>query len=111
MDREEEGPISLGGNVQYQYKVTNPNTSTVDNVAVTDDHLGVIASGQSIPPGGSVTFKKTATLYGTTTNVATATGDVAGDICEPGSDTRHDRRARTDAGRVHLLGSRSTSSR
>ena len=87
MDREEEGPISLGGNVQYQYKVTNPNTSTVQNVAVTDDHLGVIASGQSIPAGGSATFKKTATLYGTTTNVATATGDVSGDICNPGADT------------------------
>jgi len=86
MDREEEGPISLGGNVQYQYKVTNPNTSTVDNVAVTDDHLGVIASGQSIPPGGSLTFVKPASLYGTTTNVAVATGDVAGDICEAGSD-------------------------
>jgi hypothetical protein len=87
MDREEEGPISLGGNVQYQYTVTNPNADTVDNVTVTDDHLGEIASGQSIAPGASVTFKKLATLYGTTTHVATVTGDVEGDICEAGSDS------------------------
>jgi hypothetical protein len=87
MDREEEGPISIGGNIQYQYKVTNPNESTVDNVEITDDQLGVIATGQSIPPGGSLTFKKPATLFGTTTNVATATGDVGGDMCTPGTDT------------------------
>jgi hypothetical protein len=86
MDREEDGPISLGGNIQYQYKVTNPNASTVDNVQVTDDQLGVIASGVSIPAGGSQTFVKPATLYGTTTNVATATGDVSGNICAPGTD-------------------------
>jgi hypothetical protein len=86
MDREEDGPISLGGNIQYQYTVTNPNTSTVDNVEVTDDLLGVIASGVSIPASQSQTFIKTATLFGTTTNVATATGDVDGDICAPGTD-------------------------
>jgi len=86
MDREEEGPISLGGNVQYQYTVTNPNESTVDNVAVSDDQLGAIASGVSIPAGQSQTFIKTATLYGTTTNVATATGDVDGAFCAPGTD-------------------------
>lgn len=86
MDREEEGPISLGGAIQYQYKVTNPNASTVDNVQVSDDQLGVIASGASIPPGGEQTFVKGATLFGTTTNVATATGDVTGNICTPGVD-------------------------
>ena len=87
MNREEDGAISLGGNVQYQYTVTNPNDETVDNVEVSDDQLGVIASGQSIPAGQSVTFTKDATLFGTTTNVATATGDVGGDICTPGTDT------------------------
>jgi hypothetical protein len=86
MNREEDGAISLGGNVQYQYTVTNPNDETVDNVEVSDDQLGVIASGQSIPAGQSVTFTKDATLFGTTTNVATATGDVGGDICTPGND-------------------------
>jgi hypothetical protein len=86
MDREEDGPISLGGNVQYQYTVTNPNASTVDNVEVSDDQLGVIASGVSIPAGQSQTFVKTATLFGTTTNVATANGDVSGDFCAPGTD-------------------------
>jgi hypothetical protein len=87
MDREEEGPISLGGNVQYQYKVTNPSDVAVGNIAVSDDQLGVIASGASLAPGGSQTFTKSATLYGTTDNVATVTGDSQGNICLPGTDT------------------------
>jgi hypothetical protein len=87
MNRRDDGPISLGGNVQYQYTVTNPNASTVDNVEVIDDQLGVIASGESIGPGGVETFVRNATLFGTTTNVATVTGDVGGDICDPGTDT------------------------
>jgi hypothetical protein len=34
----------------------------------------------------SSTFTKTATLFGTTTNVATVNGDIGGDFCEPGTD-------------------------
>jgi hypothetical protein len=86
MDREEDGAIALGGEVLYQYKVTNPNASTVDNVEVTDSELGQIASGVSIPPGGMVTFSETATLFSTTTNLATVTGDVSGGACEAASD-------------------------
>ena len=88
MDREEDGPISLGGNVQYQYKVTNPNTSTVEQrrghgrSPRRDRERPVDSAGRQRRPSRS-----TATLYGTTTNVATVTGDVAGDICEPGTDT------------------------
>jgi len=40
----------------------------------------------SIPPGESETFTRTATLFGTTTNVATASGDVSGDFCAPATD-------------------------
>jgi hypothetical protein len=47
MNREEDGSISLGGNIQYQYG-DEPNDEAVDNVAVTDDQFGVIASGASI---------------------------------------------------------------
>ncbi len=86
MDREHEGPITLGGNIQYQYKVTNPNDSTVENVLLTDSELGDIASGLSIPAGEMETFVKTATLFSTTTNVATVSGDISGDVCEPGTD-------------------------
>ena len=43
-------------------------------------------SGVSLDPGEMQTFTKNATLFGTTTNVATATGDVGGDICSPGVD-------------------------
>jgi len=87
MDREEEGPISLGGNVQYQYKVTNPSDVPVDNIEVDDDQLGVIASDVSLAPGASQTFVKNATLFGTTDNVATVTGDYDGNFCLPGTDT------------------------
>lgn len=86
MDRQDEGPITLGGNVQYQYTVTNPNADTVDNISVDDDQLGNIASGVSLPAGQSVTFTKDATLFGVTTNVATASGDVLGNFCDPGTD-------------------------
>jgi hypothetical protein len=87
MDREDDGPISLGGNIQYQYTVTNPNADTVDGIAVNDSELGEIASGVSLAPGQSTTFVAPATLLGTTSNVATATGNVLGDICTPGEDS------------------------
>jgi uncharacterized repeat protein (TIGR01451 family) len=86
MDREDDGAISLGGNVQYQYKVTNPGDTAVGNVSLTDDQLGTIASGVSLAPGASQTFTKDATLFGTTTNVATANGDATGSVCTPGTD-------------------------
>lgn len=87
MNRVDDGPITLGGNVQYQYKVTNPGTSTVDNVSIDDDQLGNVVSGVSLAPSEMQTFVKAATLFGTTTNVATASGDVGGDLCLPGTDS------------------------
>lgn len=87
MDREDEGSITLGGNVQYQYKVTNPGMDQIDNISVDDDQLGNIVSGLSLAGGAMQTFSQNATLFGTTTNVATATGDVSGDVCDPGMDS------------------------
>jgi hypothetical protein len=66
--------------------VSNPNDVTVDNIVVEDNELGTIASGVSLPAGQSITFSQAATLFGTTTNVATVNGDVNGDVCDPGSD-------------------------
>lgn len=86
MDREDEGSIALGGNVQYQYTVTNPNADPVGNVEVVDDQLGVVVSGESLAPSEVRTFVQPATLFGTTTNVATVTGDVMGAVCAPGTD-------------------------
>lgn len=88
MDRKDEGAITLGGNVQYQYKVTNPSGSlTIDNVSIDDDQLDNIVSGLSLAPGEMQTFTKSATLFGTTQNIAMATGDVNGDICDEGADS------------------------
>jgi hypothetical protein len=86
MDRVEDGPITLGGNVQYQYTVTNPNDLPVDNVTVDDSELGEVVSGVTLDPGESQTFIATGTLLGTTTNVATVSGDILGDLCTEGTD-------------------------
>jgi hypothetical protein len=86
MDRAEDGPITLGGNVQYQYTVTNPNELPVDNVTVDDSELGQVTTGVTLDPGESQTFIATGTLLGTTTNVATVSGDILGDLCTDGTD-------------------------
>jgi hypothetical protein len=87
MDREDDGPIALGGEIQYQYTVTNPGTETIGNVSIDDDQLGNIVSGETLLGSESKTFTANGTLLGTTTNVATATGDVDGDVCDPGADS------------------------
>jgi hypothetical protein len=86
MDRKDDGPITLGGNIQYQYTVTNPNALPVDNVTVDDSELGQIVSGVTLAPGESQTFVATGTLLGTTTNIATVNGDILGDYCTEGED-------------------------
>jgi hypothetical protein len=82
MDRKDDGFVGLGGQVEYQYKVTSvspPNTEDVVNVTVVDDVYGTIVSGETLAPGESKTFFTTKTLIGTTTNEATVTGDSASD--------------------------------
>jgi hypothetical protein len=87
----EDGLITLGGLVEYQYKVTNPGTNpnsvTVD---VVDDPNAADADPTTIPvgsttlaPGEMHTFYMTRTLYESTTNEASVTGsdDVSGDQC------------------------------
>lgn len=86
MDREDDGPISLGGNIQYQYTVTNPNDQTVDGITVNDSELGQIASGISLAAGQSTTFTAPASLLGTTTNIATVNGNILGDMCTQAED-------------------------
>jgi hypothetical protein len=86
MDREEDGPITLGGNVQYQYTVTNPNALAVDDVTVEDSELGTIVSGETLAPSESKTFIATGTLLGTTTNIATVNGSILGDACTEAED-------------------------
>ncbi len=87
MDREDDGAISLGGEILYQYDVTNPNPSTVDNVKITDDQLGDIVTGESLAAGETKRFTAPATLFATTTNVATVMGDIGGASCNVGSDS------------------------
>ena len=87
LDTSQGGTVALGSEVEYSYTVTNPNASAADNVSLDDDILGNIASGVSIPAGGSATFTTTALIEAETTNIATVTGDVGGQACSPGSDS------------------------
>ena len=89
MDRVGDGAIALGGVVEYQYKVTNPNAFAVQNVTVLDDQvIGPIGSGISLDPDEMITLFDTRTLFDTTTNTATVTGDAAsGGVCQESNDS------------------------
>lgn len=81
MTTTEGGTVALGQDVEYTYEVTNPNASDAVNVSVDDDQLGNIASGVTIPAGGTETFTATALIDEETTNVATVNGEVDGTQC------------------------------
>ncbi len=74
----EDGLISLGGLIEYQYKVTNPNPTGVVNVAVLDDPHGTIVTGESLAAGEMKTFFATRTLFETVVNKALVTAEDAG---------------------------------
>jgi hypothetical protein len=85
LDRKDLGPVSLGGTVEYQYKITNlsPN-DPVDVTSVFDDQLGELISSPPplmLDPGEMVTLFETTTLTETTTNKATVKATTNGDIC------------------------------
>ncbi len=82
LDTTHGGTAALGAEVEYSYKVTNPNDDDAEYVVVEDDKLGIIASDEIIPAGESVTFMTTAFIEEATTNVATVNGEVGGVMCE-----------------------------
>lgn len=84
-DTTQGGSVALGAEVEYTYVVTNPNASLAEGVSVDDDLLGNIASGVTLAAGESATFTTSAVIEQETTNVATVTGSVAGQACEPGT--------------------------
>ncbi|MEM9176338.1 MAG: hypothetical protein AAGC67_14010 [Myxococcota bacterium] len=77
------GSNALGNDVEYTYVVTNPNADPATNVSLDDDQLGNIASGLTLAGGESQTFVSTALIEQTTTNIATVTGEVNGQMCNP----------------------------
>lgn len=73
-------PVDTGGcpanqQVTYTYTLTN-NGSAVTNLMLDDDKLGNILTGGALAAGASQTYTKTACLTETTTNVATAMGEL-----------------------------------
>jgi len=87
LDTTNGGTVALGSEVEYSYVVTNPNGAAAENVSLDDDILGNIASGVTIPAGESVTFTTTAVVESETTNIATVTGQVGGQVCSEGTDS------------------------
>ena len=73
-------PIVTGGcpanqQVTYTYMLANSG-STLTNVTVDDDKLGSVSTGTTLNGGQTATFTKTACLFQTTTNTATAAGSL-----------------------------------
>jgi serine-aspartate repeat-containing protein C/D/E len=83
--------------VEYQYKVTSPLTNSEDvQASVVDDPNGdgdlsdevAIATNITLAPGESRIFFDTRTLYGTTTNIATAKSAAMSSVtCTPAMDS------------------------
>lgn len=66
-------------NPEYRFTVTNTGTATLQNVSVTDSHLGVVLSGLTLTPGEFEQVVRTGVLAaGQQTNTATATGTADG---------------------------------
>jgi hypothetical protein len=87
MNTTQAGTVALGSSVEYTYTVTNPNGDPVSNVSVDDDQLGNIVNGVTLAPGEVASYSTTALVEQETTNVATVSGDVAGNACVEASDT------------------------
>ena len=87
IDREDDGCVGLGGQVEYQYTVTNPNLDPVDEVAIDDDVFGNVVSEEMLAPGETKMFFATKTLLSNTTNVATVMSEVAGNQCAAAMDS------------------------
>jgi uncharacterized repeat protein (TIGR01451 family) len=81
--------VSVSGPVTYTYVVTNTGDTTLRDVLVTDDILGVIGRISELAPGESVTLAKTVDVDATTppTNIGTVVGtDVLGQTVTANDD-------------------------
>lgn len=81
-------PLALDtgrGPVTYTYRITNPGTEPLSNVSLIDNKIsqlnyvsGDVNSDNLLQHGETWTYTAQTTLYQTTTNLATATGDANG---------------------------------
>jgi hypothetical protein len=74
MQRKDEGTVSLGGTVEYQYTITNPTDVPLDVVELHDNQLGLLVPDEFEPftleAGRSDTLFQKATLLEDTINTA-----------------------------------------
>jgi hypothetical protein len=89
MERKDLGPVSLGATVEYQYHVSNPNTSPVQVSSVFDDQLGELLAPDmlALAPGESRTLFASQTLMSDVVNTATVSGSAGGQQCVGASDS------------------------
>jgi len=66
--------ILSGETVVYTYVITNNGDVPLSGVAITDNKLGTVTSGQTLAVDGSATFTSTTNLLVTTENIGTVTG-------------------------------------
>lgn len=80
IEQKDEGVVSLGGQIEYQYTVTNKGGVVVEVTRVFDDPLGEINGVVpfTLLPGESKTLFKTASILVDTTNKVTVAADVNG---------------------------------
>ncbi|MFD8596575.1 hypothetical protein ACFV1L_16400 [Kitasatospora sp. NPDC059646] len=93
------GPFGVGDTVPYTYTVTNTGTATVNNLTVTDDHIGTVTCdtttlnpGQSTFCHGTYVITAADVTAGSVTNTAHANGtDPQGQAVQspPGQATIH----------------------
>lgn len=63
--------VPMGTKVNYTFVVTNTGNETLYNLVATDDKLGQVGTADSLEPGKSVTFTKSAVLNQDTHNIVT----------------------------------------
>ncbi len=74
----------LGASVDYSYRIENIGSTDAFNITVIDDTISPVPGSPiaSLAPGGSVTLMATDTLFDTTTNIVTVTGESgSGEMC------------------------------
>jgi hypothetical protein len=77
---------STSADVTYGYTVTNMG-DPVTGIMVTDDQLGAVGGPIDLGTGESAQFTASTTIFGTTTNIATATGLLANGVSCPAMDS------------------------
>jgi cysteine-rich repeat protein len=81
IDRKSLGLVTIGGQVEYSYTITNSGASPVSNISVQDDKLGTIQGSplQTLQSGETVVLRQTAFVGQDTINTVAVSSN--GQLC------------------------------